>query len=179
MFIHDCKYKWETLRANSATIPTAITAFLWSDWPSDGRIGTISVNEKFPYANAVKIVFTGSDAADESFSYKLYGKRQQNGPIELLLEGVAVLSAKVATPDPVSGSTITNAKYADQISVTVGTQDEHDVIENDGADDEIAAVIFPLFGITDLYLEVVLSGGGGGTAASAGAIITGITRLGA
>jgi len=176
MRIHDCKYKWETLRANSATIPTAITAFLWSDWPSDGRIGTIRVSEKFPDANAVKIVFIGTDAADETFTWILYGKRQQNGPIETLLTGAVILGARVATPDPVTGGTITNAKYADQITVVSGTMDEHDVIENTGANDEMASISFPLFGITDLYLEIVIAGQ---TAAAGGAIITGITMLGA
>lgn len=176
MFIHDCKYPWFTLRANSTTIPTAITAFLWSDWPSDGRIGTFSCSKEIPFANAVKIAFTGTDGTNETFTWILYGKRQQNGPIETLLAGAGILGTRVATPDPITGTVITNALYADTITLTTGTMDEHDVIENSTDNDEMAAIIFPLFGITDLYLEVVIAGQ---TAAGVGAIITGITMLGA
>jgi len=169
MYTHDCQYPWATLRAQVAET-TPLAAFNWSDWPSSGGF---NFRSNFPDARWAKIMFYGSDAADEDFTWILYGRHKTNGPIETLLAGTAILGTRVATPDVITGATLTNGKWADQITLTTGTMDEHDVIQNTGDNNEIAAIIFPMQGIVELFLEVDLDGGGV-TATSAGAIITGI-----
>ena len=169
MYMNDCRYTWATLRAQVAET-TPLAAFNWSDWPSSGGF---DFKNAFPDARCAKIMFYGSDAANEDFTFILYGRHRNNGPIETLLAGAVVLGARIATPDVITGVALTNGKWADQISVTTGTMDEEDVIQNNGENDEIAAITFPMQGIVDLFLEVDLDGGSV-TAASAGAIITGI-----
>lgn len=169
MYTNDCRYPWATLRAQVAET-TPLAAFNWSDWPSSGAF---DFKANFPDARAAKIMFYGSNAANEDFLYRIYGRHRNNGPIELLLAGAVVLGTRVATPDVITGATLTNGLWADQISVTTGTMDEVDVIQNNGDNNEIAAITFPMQGIVDLFMEVDLDGGSV-TATSAGAIITGI-----
>ena len=177
MFIPDCKYKWETLRLAATAEAAAITAFYApDDWPSTN---TINLNQLFPFANSVKIMWYGSDAADEDCLYRIYGRRQQNGPIELLLAGEVTLGARICAKDPVTGDALTNHKWCDTATVTTGTMDEHDVIQNTGANDEICAIIFPLQGITEMFMEIDIDGGDGNACATMGAIITGVSLLGA
>ena len=172
MYTNDCRYPWSALRDLVAADDTAITAFHYTDWPTTG---TFNVRATFPDAKAVKIMFFGSDAANEDFTYILYGRHRMNGPIVNLLAGAVVLGTRACAKHPITGTALTDHKWADQISVTTGTMDEEDVIQNNGDNNEMAAITFPLQGIVDLYLELDLDGGSV-TAAKAGAIITGITE---
>jgi hypothetical protein len=175
MFINNCKYKWETLRLAATAEATAITAFHWSDnWPSSG---VVNVTEKFPDANAIRVVFYGSDADNEDSLYRILGRHPQNGPILTMLAGEVTLGAAACAKDPVSDAALTNHFWGDTITVTGGSQQGCEVI-NDAAD-KIAAVDIPLKGVKEVFMEIDLDGGDGTAMAKLGAIITGITMLGA
>lgn len=168
----DIKYEWQELRpqVSATTDPLAISSFSYTDWPTSE---TFDFKAKFPFARAAKIMFFGSNAANEDSFYTLHGRHRMNGPIEPLLAGAVVLGAKVCAIHPITKVALTNHFWADQISVATGLMDEVDTIQNDGANDEIAAITFPVQGIVDLFLEIDTPGGSV-TAASMGAIITGI-----
>lgn len=170
MYLNDCRYPWAALRDLVSTDDTALTAFSYSDWPSTS---IFDFRSKFPDARAAKIIFFGSDAANEDFTYILYGRYKMNGPVITLLAGAVILGTRPCAKHPITATALTNHYWADQISVTTGIMDEEDVIQNDGDNNEIAAITFPLQGIVDLFLELDLDGGSV-TAAKAGAIITGI-----
>jgi hypothetical protein len=152
---------------------TALAAFSYSDWPSTG---TFDFRGEFPDAKAAKVMFFGSDAANEDFKYILYGRYKANGPIVTLLAGAVVLGTRPCAKHPISDAALTNHKWADQISVATGLMDEKDVIQNNGDNNEAAAITFPMEGVVDLFLELDLDGGSV-TAAKAGAIITGIYEV--
>lgn len=164
-YLDDIKYEWQTLRDLVASDDTALTAFSYSDWPTSG---TFNIKTAFPYARAVKIAFFGSDAANETFDYILYGRNKMNGPIQELIAGNVILGAQACAKHPVTQAALTSHLWGDTITVTSGLLDSVDTIQNSGVDG-IAAVTFPLQGIVDLFLELDLD-----TVAKAGAIITGI-----
>ena len=172
MYINDVRNSWSVLRDLVSADDTALAAFSYSDWPSSG---TFDFKAAFPDANAAKIMFFGSDAANEDFTYILYGRHRTNGPILPLLAGAVVLGTRACAKHPTTQTALTNHKWADQISVTTGQFDEVDVIQNNGDNNEIAAITFPMEGVVDLFLEIDLDGGSS-TAAKAGAIITGIYK---
>ena len=118
-------------------------------------------------------MFFGSNAANEDCTYILHGRHKMNGPIEPLLAGAVVLGTRVCAIHPITKVALTNHFWADQISVTTGLMDEVDTIQNDGDNNQIAAITFPVQGIVDLFLELDTDGGSV-TAAGMGAIITGI-----
>lgn len=162
---NDAKYNWEVLRDLVSSDDTPLAAFSYSDWPASG---TINVRELFPDARAVKIMFFGSDAADETFDYILYSRHKMNGPIETAIAGNVILGTKPCAKHPITGAALTNHFWGDTATVTSGLMDSVDTIQ-DSAVNDIAAITFPMQGIADLFLEIDKD-----TNAKAGAIIVGI-----
>ncbi len=161
----DIKYEWQSLRDVVSTDDTPLAAFSYTDWPTSG---TFDVKTAFRFARAVKIAFFGSDAANETFDYILYGRHKMNGPIEPLIAGNVILGTQACAVHPITQEALTSHLWGDTITVTSGLLDSVDTIQN-SAVNEIAAVTFNLQGIVDLFLELDLD-----TNAKAGAIITGI-----
>ncbi len=161
----DIKYEWQPLRDLVAADDTPLAAFSYSDWPESG---TFDIKAAFPFARAAKIMFFGSDAANENFDYILYGRHKMNGPIEPLIAGNVILGTRPCAKHPITQAALTNHLWGDTITVTSGLLDAVDTIQN-SAVNEIAAVTFSLQGIVDLFLEIDVD-----TVAKAGAIITGI-----
>lgn len=164
-YLDDTKYEWQSLRDVVASDDTPLSAFSYSDWPTSG---TFDIKAAFPFARATKIMFFGSDGANENFDYILYGRHKMNGPIEPLIAGNVILGTQACAVHPITQEDLTNHLWGDTITVTSGLLDSVDTIQNSAAN-EIAAVTFSLQGIVDLFLEIDLD-----TAAKAGAIITGI-----
>lgn len=168
MYKDDCRYQWKALRSTVSASDTALSNFYYINWPASG---TFDFKNTFPAANGAKILFYGSDAANEVAAYILYGRNRSNGPIQKLCAGNATLGTRPCLFDPITGSAITLGKWADTITVATGVLGEVDVLSNSAGDD-ICQLTIPMQGIVDLFCEFSLT-----TAAKAGAIISGITLI--
>jgi hypothetical protein len=170
MILNTARIAWQALRAAVSSSDSAITTFDYGDWPSTGTFNLAS--STFKDANGVVIAFHGTDAANEDFAYKLYGRTRANGPIQLLLSGIITLGTQVCTLDPIDKTTvIANGKWADTITVTGGLlSDVAEIL--DSANNRICQVKFDKAHIENMFCEIDLDGGST-TASSAYAIITG------
>lgn len=169
MFLNTARIPWVSLRGAVTTDDTPITDFSYStSWPTSN---TIKLNDPpFQDANGVLIAFHGTDAADETVNYLLYGRTRQNGPIQLLLGGVVTLGTQNCTTNPITGATIANGEWADTITVTDGIF--AGIVEIlDSADNRICMLKFDTMHIEDLYLEIDIPASG--QVASIYAILTG------
>lgn len=168
MLLNTARIPWQTLRSAVAGDDTPIADFSYStSWPASN---IIKLNKPpFHDANGVLIAFHGTDGDNEALTYyKLYGRTRQNGPIQLLLTGVATLGAQACATDPIDDTTaITNGLWADTITVTGGILSELVHILDSG-NDRIAMLKFDTLHIEDLFLELDI-----GAMASVYAIITG------
>jgi len=167
MIEHIVKKPWELLRGPVAADDTALTTF---EYDNDTYIaGKYDIPDD---VNAAAIAFFGTDAEDEDFAAKLYGRCRTNGPIMLLWSGTVTLGAKLVTDHPITKTALT-AYWADTITLTSNVEWLSDpTIRSEALGDTIAYLVLNLYGIKDVYLEVDLDGGST-TAASAYAIITG------
>ncbi|MCK4500663.1 hypothetical protein KAU11_09195 [Candidatus Babeliales bacterium] len=170
MYLNTARIAWEALRAAVTSDDTAITSFNYGDWPTSNTF--LLSKPTFNDANGVVIAFHGTDAANEDFAYKIYGRTRANGPIQLLLGGIATLGAQACIQDPIDKATvITNGKWVDTITIPDGIfTGIAEVL--DSTNDRIAMLKFDTTHIEDLYVEIDLDGGST-TAAAAYAIITG------
>ena len=122
--------------------------------------------------NGVMISLFGSDAADENVLYALYGRTRMNGPIMLLLTGIATIGTQIAVEHPIKGKPdLANRKWVDTFTVTGGIfADLVDIL--DSGQNRQAVLKFDITTINDLFMEIDLDGGSV-TAASMYAIMTG------
>jgi len=168
MYLNTSKMAWQALRTDVDSDDTAIDVFDYAtDWPSSNTI--CLKDPPLHDANGVLIAFHGTDGANEALtSYKLYGRSRQNGPIQLLLTGVATLGTQACLTSPVDNTTaIADGLWADTITVTGGLlAGLVDIL--DTGNNRICMLKFDSMHIQDLYLELDI-----GTMASVYAIITG------
>lgn len=174
MYLNTARLPWVALRTAVAADDTLLSAagdFSYSGaWPSSN---TIKLNEPpFQDANGVLIAFHGTAAANKDFLYNLYGRTRQNGPIQLLLTGVATLGTQNCIISPIDNTTsITNGEWADTITVTGGLLDGlHTIL--DSGNNRICMLKFDTMHIEDLFCEIDLDGGSAAVTL-AYAIITG------
>lgn len=168
MLLNTARIPWQTLRSAVASDDTAIDVFDYlTDWPASNTIKLSA--PPFHDANGLLIAFHGTDGDNEALTYyKLYGRTRQNGPIQLLLTGVATLGTQACLTDPVDNLTaITSGLWGDTITVTGGILKELVEILDNG-NDRIAMLKFDSMHIEDLFLELDI-----GAMASVYAIITG------
>ncbi len=163
------KYPWYSLRSGVATDDTALAAFGYANWPSSGTFDDIDT--KIRRANAIQILFYGTDADDEDATYILYGRHRGNGPIQHLLSGAVTLGGQLVTTDPLLLTAVT-AYWADTITVTAGILAD-DAMVLDSGNDRIAELQVDVKSIQDLFCEFDLDGGSS-TSASMNAIICGV-----
>ena len=95
------RHGYETLRASSATDDTSLTAANLKD----GIVGVVTKS------NAAEIIFHGSNADGETFTWTLYGQ-VRGGPAELIATGTGALGEIVSGLE-------TNGFYANTIAITV------------------------------------------------------------
>ncbi|MFA5187009.1 MAG: hypothetical protein WC551_11055 [Patescibacteria group bacterium] len=88
--------------------------------------------------------FAGTDAANETCNYKLYGWRE-NGPAMLICSGTFTLGAAV------TGAT--NTFYADTITVT-DTWPTTVVTSDADGNNRVASLAFDMIGCSWVYLEI-------------------------
>ena len=173
MYLNTARIPWTSLRGAVAADDTtqASLGFDFGDWPSTGVLSL----SKAPLAdaNGLAIAFHGTDAADETANYKLYGRARNNGPIQLLLEGVVTLGSQVCTTDPIDNSTaISGGLWADTISITGGIFNDSDIYTIlDSGNNRICIVKFDQQWIEDFRLEIDIPASG--QVASIYGIITG------
>lgn len=173
MFINTARVPWAVLRGAVQSDDTPLTSFKRSDWPTSNvlKLDQPPLHD----ANGLAIAFHGADAADEDVAYRLLGVNRTNGPIQLLLEGIATLGTQVADIDPIDLNTvITNGLWADTITVTGGLFSSPSITRVlDSAQNRICQLQFDQRWIDELYLEIDLDGGSAAAAASFYGIITG------
>jgi hypothetical protein len=110
-------------------------------------------------ASFVRLVFFGTDAANETLGYRLTGWTSA-GDIwvpSVLLVGVATLGEAVG----LAGTTILDTHLiADTITTTAGMAHEHAATRLYApADNSIASVLVPTLGFTRLSLDLAIAGG--------------------
>lgn len=114
--------------------------------------------------NAIEITFCGGDAANDTFTYKLYGWRRINGPARMIATGTGTLGTQAVVIYPDSGATATNKFWADTLTVTarwLGTVASTDTTGNN----EVASLQFDFYGFEWLYCEITSADGSTGTEA--------------
>jgi len=152
---HTMQAAYETIRGNFVTT---------DDTPLDGvtsgltyLFADMNIDEAWevgPEANAVSIIFAGSDADNETFSWKIWAYRV-GGPAELVCSGTGALSSSAIMQ---SGSSY---YYADTLVITnLGNWFSiPDVI--DSGNDRIAKLAFDACGYKYIYVEFTNVGGAG------------------
>ena len=169
MFLNTSKMPWVSLREDGDD--TFQTAFTYASWPTTGVLNGLHKHPILKDANGYLIMFFGTDAANEDFLYKLWGRVRANGPMILLLTGTATLGTQVATTHPVTQETLADGLFADTITATGGIlQDLVDIL--DAGNNRICMLKIDGIAVNDVFMELDLDGGGT-TAASAYSAITG------
>ena len=156
-FLQTIKEPWRVLRASISSSDSALTAFGYNSWPGSNVINGIHLDPNLKDVNGFMIAAYGTDAAGKTLtSYKFYGRAKMNGPILLLLTGIMTLGTQACPVDPVSGATLVNAKWVDDITVTGGLLDGYHEIMDQG-NNMITLLQFDNLFFDDLYLEVALN----------------------
>ena len=170
MFLNTSKMPWVSLREDGDD--TFLTTFTYASWPTTGVLNGLHKHPTLKDANGYLIMFFGTDAANEDFLYKLWGRNRTNGPMLLLLAGEVTLGTQVATTHPITQATLTSGLFGDTITVTGGLfENLVDIL--DSGNNRICALKLDGVSVDDLFMEIDLDGGDGTAAASAYAAITG------
>jgi hypothetical protein len=158
---------WHQLRSIVSADDTALATFDYDSWPSSNVFNILT---KLGQVQNLRIAFFGTNAADEDFTYILYG-RQKDGPIQHLISGQVTFGSRVITKHPITKAVATKY-WADTITAAAGLLTDSDVLLDAAGNDRIGQLEIPARNVEELYLEVDLDGGST-TAASAEAIISG------
>lgn len=120
-------------------------------------------------ANAVEILFAGTDAANETFSYGIYAYADENGPAELICTGTGTLGTQAVVKYPDTAATATNTFWADTLTAT-GYHIKTVTVADGSAANRVAKLTFDATGYR--YLKVyVYDAGGGAECSTVGAYI--------
>lgn len=140
-----------TTEGNFANKPT--TAVQWKTaTPRAGHGG-----------NGMEVSFIGGDAADDTFTYKLYGWRTGNGAARLAATGTGTLGTQAVVVYP-QGGTATSKFWADTLTVTSTwnlTVTSSDTTGSNG----IAVLTFDATGFEYFWCEITDADGTTGTEA--------------
>ena len=117
---------------------TAGLTYMFEDMPEIPNIIEIQNTE-----GAVEVIFTGTDAADETCAFKLYAYRE-GGPAKLAFDGIVTLGTAVAPNSELYGDTITGTAYWPTTIAIV-----------DSAVNRIASLWLDFSGYKYLYVEVL------------------------
>ena len=113
--------------------------------------------------NGPEITFTGGNAADDTFTYKLYGWRTGTGAARLIASGVGTLGTQAVVIYP-QGGAATSKFWADTLTVTQTwnlTVRSSDTAGSNG----IAALTFDATGFEWFWVEITDADGVTGTEA--------------
>lgn len=170
--INTARIPWVQLRGEVllGTDDTFLTSFDYGDW--DASKGISLKTAPLQDASGLVIAMHGSNAADEETAYEIYGRTRMNGPIQLLLKGIATLGTQNATEDPITKATIANGEWVDTITVTGGIFKDRVTILDSG-NNRICELIFDQTHIEDIACYFKLDGGSGADSAAMYAIISG------
>jgi hypothetical protein len=69
-------------------------------------------------ANGIVFSFAGGDADDDTFSWNLYGWKNENGPAELVADGTGILGSQAVIKWPHNRVPVANRFWADTIVVS-------------------------------------------------------------
>ena len=172
----------KTLRdmANQDASPLAITtAGNYAGKPASA----VSVNsdDDESLANGVQIQIFGGDAADDNFTWLLYGWRKDNGIATLICSGTGILGTMqvVTYPNKVGtgasegkGDTATSKFWADTLVITTNSFVKTWAVTDSGTN-RAAILSGDLAGFTDLYLEIQDADGTSTEAEDVGAFYAG------
>lgn len=122
---------------------TSALTYQWTDKPAEAK-------DFGPEANAIDVFFSGTDAENDTFSWKLYAW-PEGGPAKHIANGTGILGAAKASA---------TEYYADTLTIT-----EQDwfktVVARDIGNDRIAHLAVWLCGYKYLYCELTSIAGGG------------------
>lgn len=108
-------YKVLRAEASEDTAIVLTTAGAFASKPSSAiSLKTTTSNST---ANALQITVIGGDAANDTFSWRLYAWRVSNGPAELIAYGTGILGTQQVTTYP-QGGTATSKFWADSFTIT-------------------------------------------------------------
>lgn len=128
MYLNTARVPWVSLAEEADD--TFQTVFTYDDWPTNNVINNLRGNAELLDANGYYVMMWGTAAADSVSEYKLWGRARMNGPMLLLLTGVATLGTQLATTHPITGATIANGLFVDSLTVTGGIfEDLVDVVD--------------------------------------------------
>lgn len=101
-----------TTSGNFANIPTASgTTYLGAFDIHGGLTQSMKVN-------GIAFAFTGGDATDKTFTWKLFAWRNLNGAATQVAEGTGTLGTQAVVTYPHNSATATNKFWADTLTVT-------------------------------------------------------------
>jgi hypothetical protein len=94
-------------------------------------------------ANAVEIIFGGTNAENETFSFGIFGYANNNGPAELICTGTGILGAQDIVKYPETAVAVTGW-WADTLVVT--SYHPTTIIVADSGNDRVAKLCFDTIG---------------------------------
>jgi hypothetical protein len=114
--------------------------------------------------NGIEIAFSGTDANNETFSYKVYAYRKTNGPATLVCSGAGTLGTQAVLLNPSTGATATNTFWADTLTCT--SVWPATVTLSDSGNNGVARLTFDLLGYSHIYVEITNADGTTGVEAA-------------
>lgn len=108
--------------------------------------------------NGIEVTFCGGDAANDTFTYKLYGWRRINGMARMIATGTGTLGTQAVVLYPHDSSTATSIFWADTLTVTerwTASVESSDTTGNN----EVASLQFDFTGYEWLYCEITNADG--------------------
>lgn len=139
--------------ASEDTAITLTTAGAFASKPSSAIELPVSGGNTGP-DNSIEIIVCGGDAANDTFSWRLYAWRKDNGPARLVAYGTGILGTQQVVTYP-QGGTATNKFWADTFVITSQHWLKTDSVSTSTVGgNSVSSLWFDGSGYTWLYLEI-------------------------
>jgi len=110
--------------------------------------------------NAIQIAFIGGDTANDTFNWRLYGWRKDNGPAELIANGTGILGTQAVVTYP-QGGTATDKFWADTLVVSAQFWMRTVTVTTVGGN-SVGKLMFDFLGYEWIYIEITSADGTSG-----------------
>jgi len=111
------------------------------------------------HGSEIELIFCGGDAANDTFSWRIYAWRRGNGPAAYVASGTGVLGTQAVVKYVDTASAATSKFWADTLAITGGQHWLTAVEVKDSGNNRVAKLVFDFFGYDWLYCEITSADG--------------------